>query len=43
MPAYVEREFRHYLDCGILAYGFAPGAFRDITRVNGAVGDGENP
>ena len=23
MPAYVEREFRHYLECGILAYGFA--------------------
>jgi hypothetical protein len=23
VPAYVEREFRHYLECGILAYGFA--------------------
>jgi hypothetical protein len=23
MPAYVEREFRRYLECGILAYGFA--------------------
>jgi hypothetical protein len=23
VPAYVEREFRRYLECGILAYGFA--------------------
>ena len=23
MPAYVEREFRRFLECGILAYGFA--------------------
>jgi hypothetical protein len=23
VPAYVEREFRHDLECGILAYGFA--------------------
>ena len=23
VPAYVEREFRQYLECGILAYGFA--------------------
>ena len=23
VPAYVERDFRHYLECGILAYGFA--------------------
>jgi len=23
MPAYAEREFRRYLECGILAYGFA--------------------
>jgi hypothetical protein len=23
MPVYVEREFRRYLECGILAYGFA--------------------
>ena len=23
VPAYVEREFRRYLCCGILAYGFA--------------------
>jgi len=22
-PGYVEREFRRYLECGILAYGFA--------------------
>lgn len=22
-PAYVERSFRRYLECGILAYGFA--------------------
>jgi len=24
VPAYVERELRRYLECGILAYGFAP-------------------
>ena len=23
VPAYVEREFRRYLECGILAHGFA--------------------
>jgi hypothetical protein len=23
VPPYVEREFRRYLDCGILAHGFA--------------------
>jgi hypothetical protein len=23
VPQYVEREFRHYLECGILAHGFA--------------------
>ena len=23
IPAHVEKEFRHYLECGILAYGFA--------------------
>lgn len=23
IPAHVEKEFRHYLDCGILAHGFA--------------------
>jgi len=23
VPAYVERELRHYPECGILAYGFA--------------------
>ncbi|MGB5733307.1 MAG: hypothetical protein WBM40_02540 [Thiohalocapsa sp.] len=23
VPAYMEREFRRYLECGILAYGFA--------------------
>jgi hypothetical protein len=24
IPAYVERDLRRYLECGILAYGFAP-------------------
>ena len=23
MPEYVEREFRRYLECGVLAHGFA--------------------
>ena len=29
VPEYVEREFRRYLDCGILAHGFAHGRSRD--------------
>ena len=34
VPAYVEREFRHDLECGILSYGFArargPGCGHDF-------------
>jgi hypothetical protein len=27
LPSFVERDFRKYLECGLLAYGFArPGA-----------------
>ena len=24
VPAYLENDFRRYLECGIVAYGFAP-------------------
>ena len=32
LPQFVEREFREYLRCGILAYGFARFRCRDCTR-----------
>jgi hypothetical protein len=32
VPAYVEREFRRYLECGILAYGVRPGRCPDCGR-----------
>ncbi|MBK1631458.1 hypothetical protein CKO31_12040 [Thiohalocapsa halophila] len=32
VPAYVEREFRRYLECGILAYGFARARYPDCAH-----------
>ncbi|MFB1490796.1 MULTISPECIES: transposase zinc-binding domain-containing protein [unclassified Thiocapsa] len=32
VPAYVEREFRRYLECGILAYAFARTRCPDCGR-----------
>ena len=32
MPASVERDFRRYLECGILAYGFARAYCADCGR-----------
>ena len=32
VPAYVERDFRRYLECGILAYGFARAYCADCGR-----------
>jgi hypothetical protein len=37
-PAYVEREFRRYLECGILAHGFCPGPLRRLRpRLSGCI------
>ena len=30
IPAYVERDLRRYLECGILAYGFARAPLRGV-------------
>ena len=47
VPAYVEREFRRYLECGILAYGFArarcPGCGHDFLVAFSCKGRGLCP
>jgi hypothetical protein len=47
VPAYVEREFRRYLECGIFAHGFArakcPGCGYDVLVALSCKGRGLCP